>query len=243
MLETREISKHFGGLIAVNGISVSINQNECVGLIGPNGAGKTTFFNLLTGFLRPSSGRIDFKGEDITKIKPYDRAKKGLARTFQIVQPFPKLTVMEHVLLGLLMSRHKRGKEMRIIEAEKIITAVQLLDKSEIQAQFLSHGELRRLEIARALAVDPSMLLLDEPFGGLSQQEIEPIKELINQLHAKGVTILIIEHVLKIVMNLCQRIIVLNEGRILAQGTPREIADNQVVIEAYLGKNVAGLTI
>ncbi|PKM82885.1 MAG: ABC transporter ATP-binding protein [Firmicutes bacterium HGW-Firmicutes-14] len=239
VLEARGLTKRFGGLVAVSDVSLTINQGEFVGLIGPNGAGKTTLFNLLTGFHRPSAGTVVFKGEDITGLKTSGRVHLGLARTFQIVQPFPELTVSEHVQVGLLTNKRKKQINVQQ-EIEEILNAVGLVEKSNDLAKHLSLGQLKRLEIARAMATGPSMILLDEPFGGLGQHEIAAIQELITDLQHKGVTILIIEHVLKAIMNLCQRVIVLNEGRILAQGTPEEIINNPEVVGAYLGKTDSG---
>jgi len=236
-LRVENLSKHFKGVVAVDGVSFSVKKGELLGIIGPNGAGKTTLFNLITGFLKPSKGRIYFKDKDITKLKPHERVKLGIARTFQLIRPFKNFTVLENVIVAALISK-KHGKldTNEVDFACEVLELVGLEDKKDVKAGNLPHGEMRRLEIARALATKPELLLLDEPFSGLSGEEIASLQNVISDLHAQGLTIILIEHVLKACMSLSERIVVLNYGKIIAEGSPEEICADQRVIEAYLGK-------
>ena len=236
-LKIEGLSKHFRGLKAVDDVSFEMRKGEFIGIIGPNGAGKTTLFNLITGFLKPTHGRIYFREKDITNLKPYERVKLGIARTFQVTKPFKKFTVMENVIISSLIAR-KHGK---IKENERDFT-LEILDKVELShrrrtlAENLPHGEVKKLEIARALATKPDLLLLDEPFSGLTGEEVESLQEVIKGIHESGTSIILIEHVLKACMALSERIIVLNYGKIIADGTPQQVCMDRQVIEAYLGK-------
>lgn len=239
ILEVKRLTKSFGGLIAVNDITFSIQKGEVLGIIGPNGAGKTTLFNLLTGFLMPNQGDIFFKGENIVGEKPHEIVIKGIARTFQIVRPFHQLKVLDNVVVSSLSKKMlKKGASRRFNEARavKILDSVGLGKKIDLLAADLSHGDLRRLELARALATEPDLLLLDEPFSGLASKEIKTLFPLIQGLVKEGLTIIIIEHKLREMMKLVDRVIALNFGAKIADGTPQEVAKNEAVINAYLGK-------
>ena len=239
ILEVVSLSKNFGGLQAVNSLDFTVKQGELMGIIGPNGAGKTTLFNLLTGFLSPTSGDIIFKGNSVARKKPYEIVELGISRTFQIVRPFQQLTLLENVLVPL-QSPKNRGQNRNRAEnqrrAARILDQVGLADKMHLLASELSHGDLRRLEVARALATNPELILLDEPFSGLAVPEIESLSVLIRSLREAGQTILIIEHILRQLMKLVERIMVIHFGAKLADGTKEEIAKDERVIEAYMGE-------
>jgi len=236
-LQVNNLSKHFRGLKAVDEVTFSVDKGEFLGIIGPNGAGKTTLFNLITGFLKPTAGRIYFKGKDITGMKPHDRVKIGIARTFQVTKPFKKFTAIENVVVSSLIAR-KQGKikEHERDFAMEVLEKVDLAHRKDTLAENLPHGEVKKLEIARALATKPELLLLDEPFSGLTGEEVEALQEVIKGIHKDGITVILIEHVLKACMALSERIIVLNYGKIIADGTPQQVCMDKQVIEAYLGK-------
>jgi branched-chain amino acid transport system ATP-binding protein len=234
ILEIINLTKTFGGLIAIKDLSFELENGEILGIIGPNGAGKTTLFNLITGFYHPNEGRIIYKGENITGLRPYQICKKGITRTFQITQPFMNLTVLENVKIGAynrISSNQEATKE-----ALKILELVGLYDKRNEIASSLTIGHRKSLELAKALATKPEVLLLDEVMSGLNPKETDDVILNINKIHKKGVTILLIEHVMKVIMSLAQRIIVIHYGKKVAEGTPREISKNPKVIEAYLGE-------
>lgn len=234
LLDVEGLTKCFGGLKAVSNLSFQVNEGEILGLIGPNGAGKTTVFSLITGFVPPNEGKVLLEGKDIVGLKPYSIAHKGVARTFQIVKPFRKLTVLENVSLAAFL-RHSARKEAEA-EARRVLERVELIDKAASYASDLTLSEQKRLEIARALATNPRVLLLDEPMGGLNPTEIDHASILVRDICKSGVTIVWVEHVLKAIMNSCHRVIVIHHGEKIADMPPEQIVINPVVIEAYLGK-------
>ncbi|MHA1413872.1 MAG: ABC transporter ATP-binding protein [Promethearchaeota archaeon] len=238
ILEVKNLTKKFSGLTAVNDFSFEIRRGEFVGLIGPNGAGKTTLFNLITGFEKPTSGKIRFDGKDITGMKPYKIVNLGIARTFQIVRSFKFITLLDNVSVSCLSSRGKMlSKEYGIDKyASTILASVGLIDKARLPPVILPHGDLRKLQIAKALGTNPQLLLLDEPFSGLSLEEQQAITDLIKKLHADGVTIFMTGHVLRELMHLVRRVIAMHQGKFIVDGPPEEVANNKIVLEAYLGR-------
>lgn len=254
ILQTKSLSKVFGGLRAVSDVEMEIRQGELVGLIGPNGAGKTTIFNLLTGVIPPTTGSVDFNQKSILGLKPYDVTKRGMARTFQNIRLFKTLSVLDNVRIayhhrvkyGLFESMFFRFGRFIKEEHELTQEALSFLDIFGLKqfagemAQSLPYGMQRRLEIARALATGPKLLLLDEPAAGMNPQETHELMELIQFIRQKfGLTILLIEHDMNLVMGICERIYVLDYGQLIAEGTPEEIKANPRVIEAYLGEEVS----
>ncbi|MBW1997242.1 MAG: ABC transporter ATP-binding protein [Deltaproteobacteria bacterium] len=242
-LYLRDVSKCFGGLTALWGVSFSVRDGEIMGIIGPNGAGKTTLFNVISGFLKPDKGEIFFRDMDLTEMKAHQVVDVGIARTFQIVRPFKEMTVFENTMVAALSPRAKRsnsrgGKPESV--AMEALERVGLIHRKDDPEEGLPQGDLRRLELARALATNPELIMLDEPFSGLSLGEMEALAHLVQELHAEGRTLLIIEHKLKILMSLVPRVLVLDFGRLIADGSPREIAENEKVIQAYLGKKGRG---
>lgn len=244
MLEIRGVSKHFGSLVAVNGVSVTVAAGELRAVIGPNGAGKTTFFNMISGFFPPTSGDIVFGGEVITALSVTERVHRGMARTFQITEIFPELTVRENVRIGVEVAGGLRLRmwighaERKRVEDEidRILDLTRLLSKADRKVGELSHGDQRAAEIAMALALKPRLLLLDEPTAGMGEQETYQVAGLIRRLHRDfGYTVVLIEHDMRVVFNLADRITVLDQGSLLADGTPAEIAANAAVQAAYLG--------
>jgi len=248
--EVEDLTKRFGGLTAVNRVSFQIGRDEVVGLIGPNGAGKTTLLRLITGILRPDSGRVRFKGKDITRFKAWDIVDQGIAGTFQVTRPFRRLPTIANVMVSCLCPRAlKRGEWVKTIEA-KALDALEFAGISDLAlepASSLSHGDLKRLEIARAIATEPELLLLDEPFSGLNPAETELLAKSIRRLHrggrfgrlhSEGPTMIIIEHKLAELMKIVDRVIVLDFGELIADGTPEEIVKDEKVIEAYIGRGV-----
>jgi branched-chain amino acid transport system ATP-binding protein len=237
ILECRQVTKNFGGLTAIHNLDLSIEQGEIVGLIGPNGAGKTTLFNLISGAIPNQSGTITFKDKIISGFRPHQICQKGLARTFQSPKVFGNMTVMLNVLLGSLF-----GKSPHIPSAETGSVAsdclefVALAGMKDTLAKDLTMVNQKRLEVARALATRPELLMLDELMAGLNPTEVAQAMDLIKIIQAKGITVLIIEHVMKAIMNVCNRIIVLHHGEKIAEGTPHEIVTNKMVIEVYLGE-------
>lgn len=236
-LECREISKTFGGIEALTHVNLTVSPNSLTGLIGPNGAGKTTLFNIISGALRPTSGEVFFKGKKISGMGPARVCRLGIARTYQLVRPFNSLSAMENVLIGLGFGRSTPlKKDDRVAEARKILQLVGLGEKINHVTEGLTLVEKKHLEIARALATGPEILLLDEVVSGLNPTEVTQIIETIRQIYKGGITIIMIEHILKVVMALCERIIVLNYGGLIAEGAPKEVVSDAAVIEAYIGK-------
>jgi branched-chain amino acid transport system ATP-binding protein len=234
LLSLNQLTKQFGGLVAVRDVSLEINPGEILGLIGPNGAGKTTLFNMISGSFLPTSGRIHFDGRDITDRSPHNICQMGIARTFQIVRPFAKLSVVDNVMVGaFLRTRRARPAEER---AREVVDFVGLGPYADRPAQALTTAARKRLELARALATRPQLLLLDEVMAGLTPTESVTIVDLIHQIRETGVTILVIEHVMKAIMSLSDRVAVLHHGELIAINTPAAIASDERVVEAYLGE-------
>ncbi len=237
MLEALNLSRRFGGLAAVQDVSLSVPQGSITALIGPNGAGKTTLFHLLSGFLASDSGKVSLEGRDITGLSPHTICRLGMTRTFQIVQPFAAQTVRENIAVGAHL--HHRGRREAIAAAEDVARRVGLHAQLDKPASSLTIAGRKRLELARALATRPRLLLLDEVLAGLNPQEINEVLPVVRAIRDGGVTVLMIEHVMQAVMNLCEHVWVLSNGRLIAQGGPREIAAHPEVIEAYLGHGTA----
>ena len=230
-------TKRFGGLTAVDDVSFEVAPGELVSIIGPNGAGKTTLFNLLTGQLAPSAGRIVFGGSDVSRLSPNKRARLGLGRTFQIVQTLTSLSTLENAMIGAFM--RQPGLREAALLAERALELVGLADRAEVRAGLLTLSERRRLEVARALALEPKILLLDEAMAGLNPTEVGGITELVEGLNRKGHTILVIEHNLKVVRRFSRRVIVLDRGAKLAEGTAETVLGDPRVVEAYVGRKRA----
>jgi branched-chain amino acid transport system ATP-binding protein len=239
ILEANNITKRFGGLVAVDDVTFSVREREIFGIIGPNGAGKTTLFNVITGFYKPDKGRIIFQGNDITGKKPNEIAKMGLLRTWQIVRPFLGMKVIDNLLVPMYVKKGIIGgiTEREAIErANEILEFVGLSHRRDFLAEALPQGERKRLEIARALASEPKLLMLDEPAGGLTPTEMDEVIDVVRKLRESGITVVVIEHNMRVVMGICERIMALNFGRKIAEGTPEEIGRNEEVIKAYLGE-------
>ena len=235
LLDVRGLNKRFGGVHAVKEVSFALQPGSITGVLGPNGAGKTTMFNLLTGFIRPDSGSVLFDGRPLAGLAPHQIVNRGLARTFQLARPFAGMSVVENVEVACLAPRVRRAGKPRE-RALALLDQVGLGDRAELEVDGLPYGDLRRLEIARALATRPKLLLLDEPFAGLGASEIGPLADLIRTLHrGEGLTILIIEHKLREFMQLVHAIIAMDFGEVIAAGVPAQIVRNPRVIEAYLG--------
>jgi branched-chain amino acid transport system ATP-binding protein len=237
ILEGEGVTKYFGGLAAVSDVNFYVDQGEVVGLIGPNGAGKTTLFNLISAALVPKPGVIKFKGRNITGLKPYKICRMGIGRTFQTVKIFANLPVIENVRVGSLFGSRKRLSSAEATRAAtELIEFVGLSKVIALPARDLTLANQKRLEVARALATEPELLLLDELMAGLNNTEVAQAMELVKKIQSHGITIIMIEHVMKAIMNVCDRIIVLHHGKKIAEGTPQEIANSKTVIEVYLGE-------
>ena len=235
MLQVEKVSRTFGGLHAVKNVSFQLAEGEFLGLIGPNGAGKTTLFNCINGVYPPTGGEIVFRGQPIAGLPTYKVAHLGLARTHQIVRPLNELSVRENVMVGACFGRYQHTKKRARRVADEVMETVGLAGRAEQPASSLNIAQKKRLELARALAAEPHLLLLDEVLAGLNASEVAVMIETIRQIHERGVTIIMIEHIMRAVMGLSDRILVLNYGELIAQGPPSAIAANPQVIEAYLG--------
>ena len=234
MLTLERVTKRFGGLTAVREVSLEVRAGDLLGIIGPNGAGKTTLFNVIAGYYRPDEGRVVFDGHDVTGRPAHAISRLGLTRTFQIVKPFGNLSVRDNVMIGAL-TRLAGTREARA-EAERVIGICGLGPQADARARALPLGLRKRLEVARALATHPKLLLLDEVMAGLNPTELGGMIDLVRRLHADGLTLIVIEHVMAAMMRLAQRIVMLHHGERIAEGTPREIASDRRVIDAYLGE-------
>ena len=245
LLQIDHVSRHFGKLIAVNDVSLTVEPGELRAIIGPNGAGKTTFFNMISGFFPPTMGKISFDGEDITKLSPEQRVARGMARTFQITEIFPELSVAGNLRIavesaaGFRMKPWLNGADKKLVATriDELLTLGNLTASAHNEVGALSHGDQRAVEIMMGIALRPKILLLDEPAAGMGDQETYDVSRLIRRVHREQkLTIMLVEHDMRVVFNLADRIMVLAEGAVLAEGTPDEIANSDVVQEAYLGK-------
>ena len=239
ILELKGVSRLFGGLHALENVDFNLKKGEIVGLIGPNGAGKTTLVNAVTGVHPPTSGSVVFRGRKIEKLKPYQISRLGVARTFQIVQPFPKMTVRQNVAAGALFAGHAQNIKEAGEQALEHLEFVGLADQAEKPAAALTLASRKRLEFAKSLAMRPQLLMLDEVNAGLNSTEVEASLELIREVANRGITILLIEHLMKVVLSVCTRVIVLHHGELIADDTAAEVVKDPAVVEAYLGSKFA----
>jgi branched-chain amino acid transport system ATP-binding protein len=241
ILKVDSVVKRFGGLYALNKVSMNVERGKIFGLIGPNGSGKTTLFNVITGMYSPEAGRIYFDGDDITGLKPHEIARRGVGRTFQIVRPFSDMSVYENLLVSGLFGAQARMEKKLSVEdrCHEILKITGLSEKADTQADMLSFAEKRRLEIARALALNPKLLLLDETMAGLNPTEVDQALHMIRDIKTRfGLTIIVVEHVMRAIMTISDWVVVLSEGSKIAEGTPREVSENPDVLRVYLGERV-----
>ena len=240
-IRTEDVVVRFGGLVALDGVSLSVQRGEILGLIGPNGAGKTTLLSVMSGTQRPTSGTVFVDGRDITRVPTYEIVRLGLARTFQVVKPFANLTVRENVAVGALFGRHGMGRSYTaaFAAADAVLERAGLATQAQRPASQLTLAGRKRLEIAKALATDPDILLLDEVMAGLTAHETDQAMELLRGVNAAGVTLVVVEHVMKAIMGISQRVVVLHQGKVIAQGLPTAIVADPLVIQAYLGTRYA----
>jgi branched-chain amino acid transport system ATP-binding protein len=239
LLKGEAVRKDFGGLRAVNDVDFVIEEGEIVGLVGPNGAGKTTLFNVISGFYAPTAGKVHFNGEEIQGLKPFEICRKGIARTFQVPRPLLKLSVFTNILAGCLFGRSEAAAPVENrAEVERIIHFLDLTEWRDTPAENLNVAQRKTLEIGRALATGPRLILLDEVVAGLNRMETDRLMEKVRQIRDSGVTLFFVEHVMRAIMSISDRIYVLNFGERIAEGTPEQIAGNPAVIEAYLGRGV-----
>ena len=237
LLEARDVTKAFGSFKAVDAASITLAQGDILGLIGPNGAGKSTLFNCLTGDLLSTSGKVLFEGQDITNLTPEARAQLGLARTFQVPQTFEGMSVLENVMIGAFLRTSHRAEAEACARA--VLARVGMSKLAEAPARSLGTPGRKRLEIARALATEPKVPLLDEAMAGLTQREVQLAIDLVRDIHRSGITLVIVEHIMEVIMSLTTRVVVFHQGREIARGSPREVTGNPAVIAAYLGTRAA----
>lgn len=240
LLKVQNLTKRFGGLVAVHDLSLNVDKGEILGMIGPNGAGKTTAFNMISGYYQPTEGQVTFNGENITGFRPDLINKLGLARTFQVVKPFPQLSVLDNVMVGAY-NRTNSNQEARK-KAQDILNFLGMDEMAEYLARGLSVAGRKRLEIARVLATEPKMILFDEAMAGLRPNETNEIIELVRQISQQGIALLLVEHVMKVIMSLSDRIVVIHHGEKIAEGEPRQIVQDKAVIDAYLGEVATDVT-
>lgn len=239
ILELERVTKRFGGLPAVDDLSFRVRAGEVLGMIGPNGAGKSTAISLIGGLLAPTAGTVRFQGRDITRLAPHQRAQLGIARTFQVTQPFAQLDIRENVIVGALFGGHARGRAEAARRADAVLARVGLASKTRLKGDELTVADRKRLEMARALATNPHLLLLDEVMAGLTPREVSQAVALIREINQSGVTVLVVEHVMRAITGVSDRILVLHHGRKIAEDTPDAVLSDPAVIEAYLGERYA----